>query len=115
MILNIFCEVTSRYGRTPAAWMITSNKMKGVLLTTLMIVALLASTQGQYNIHSKRFYSFFGCKGNATDVETHVSGACFAVNASASVGGYRVWTCGNPCPDGICLGETVYNDCKACT
>merc|ERR1712100_498555 len=79
-----------------------------------MIVALFASTQGQYNIHSKRFYSFFGCKGNATDVETHVSGACFAVNASASVGGYRVWTCGNPCPDGICLGETVYNDAN-CT
>ena len=60
IFLNIFCEVTKQI--RPAASMITSKRMKGVLLT---IVAPFASTQGQCNIRSKRFYSFFGCKGNA--------------------------------------------------
>ena len=88
-------------------------RMKGVSLLTLMIVALFASTQG-YEIHSKYFHSFFGCKGNGTDAETHVAGACFAVNASASVEGYRTWKCGFPCPDGTCLAEPVYDDAN-CT
>ena len=73
-----------------------------------------ASVQAQYSIHAERFSGLFGCKGKMTENETHVAGACFAANASATSAGYRVWECGIPCPDGICLSETVYDDAN-CT
>merc|ERR1719473_408947 len=66
----------------------------------------------QYNIHAQR-YRGLGCKGKVTDDETHVSGTCFAVNASATEAGYRLWTGGNPCREGICLAEFTYDDANS--
>ena len=79
----------------------------------MMCVALVASAQAQYKIHGSS-YRGFTCLGKAVTNETHVANECFAADEKALVGGYRLWSCGNPCTEGICLSEGTYDDAN-CT
>ena len=73
-------------------------------------------TPPEYKIHATRFKGItsFTCKGKSVTNETHGAGECFAEDEKALVAGYRLWSCGHPCPEGICLSEGTYDDAN-CT
>jgi len=84
--------------------------MKAVMIC----VALFASAQAQYKIHATR-YRGLTCHGTVDANETHIAKECFAAGSIIpSSGGYRLWSCGHPCREGICLSEGVYDDAN-CT
>ena len=84
-----------------------------MMKAVMICVALVAPAQAQYKIHAAR-YSGFTCNGKLVDNETHIAKECFAVNKTAPEAGYRLWSCGHPCPEGICLSEGMYDDAN-CT